>query len=145
IRDHFDQVLDDENLPQNLVFYSDGSEWGPLSGNASVHPTLEAPQLLTAEQAQQQAKKFDKYRALAQKPSDLAKGKQLFTTKCLVCHQHAGSGGNIGPALDGIGLKDIDSILRNLVTPSAAMEGGYRSYQILTTSGKFYSGLFVSE
>ena len=101
--------------------------------------------MLTAVQAKQQAELFAKYRRLAQQSGDAAAGKAIFTKICLDCHQHAEKGGNIGPALDGIGLTGTEALLRNTLTPSAAMEGGYKNYQVLTRAGKIVQGLLVSE
>jgi putative heme-binding domain-containing protein len=145
IRDNFDRSFSGEDLPEGLVHYFDGTDWGKLSGKARVQPTLESPKLLTALQAKQQAELFAKYRRLAQQSGDAAAGKAIFTKICLVCHQHAEKGGNIGPALDGIGLTGTEALLRNTLTPSAAMEGGYKNYQVLTRAGKIVQGLLVSE
>jgi len=35
--------------------------------------------------------------------------------------------------------------LRNILTPNAAMEGGYRNYQVLTHSGRVIAGFLVSQ
>ena len=145
IRDNFDRSFAGEARPKGLVHYFAGADWGKLSGSASVQPTLNAPALLTAEQAKKQAELFAKYRHLAERSGDVAKGKTLFTKNCLVCHQQGGTGGNIGPALDGIGLKETESLLRNILTPSAAMEGGYRNYRVLTRNGRIEQGLLVSQ
>ena len=45
----------------------------------------------------------------------------------------------------GRGHKDVDALLRNLLTPNAAIEGGYRKYRVLTRTGRLLEGLLVSE
>lgn len=145
IRDNFDRSFKGLPQPPELVKYYSGDDWGPLSGKASVQPALDAKQLLTPEQAKQQEALFDKYRQLAEKPGDLTRGKALFVKSCLVCHQQGGQGGNIAPPLDGIGLLETESMLRNILTPSAAMEGGYRTYQVVTRDGRVVQGLLVSD
>jgi len=145
IRDNFDRSFAGEERPDGLAHYFAGTDWGTLSGNAQVQPTLEGPLLLDAEQAKRQTALFAKYRQLAEQPGDAAAGQVRFTKTCLVCHQHRGTGGKLGPALDGIGLTGTESLLRNILTPSAAMEGGYRTYQVLTYSGQVIQGMLVSQ
>ena len=145
VRDNFDRSFSAEQLPKGLMQYFDGSNWGMLSGRARVEPTLETPKLLRAEQARQQREVFTKYRQLALRSGDAAAGKALFKKTCLVGHQQDGAGGNIGPPLDGIGLTGTEALSRNVLTPSAAMEGGYRNFRVLSKSGRVVQGLLVSE
>ncbi|NOY42908.1 MAG: DUF1080 domain-containing protein [Planctomycetes bacterium] len=145
IRDNFDRSFVGEANPDGLVHYLKGPDWGQLSGKARVQPTLDVPKLITAKQAKLQAELFAKYRQLAERPGNLKAGKALFTKSCLVCHQQGGKGGNIGPPLDGIGLSGTETLLRNILTPSAAMEGGYRMYRAITVSGQIAQGMLVSQ
>ena len=48
------------------------------------------------------------------------------------------------PPLDGVGHTGVEAILRNLLTPSAAIEGGYRSFSVLTRDGLVVEGLLAS-
>lgn len=145
IRTTFDRAYAESDKMPGLVYHLHGDQWGELSGSATTLATLDAPKLLSEKEANQQQALFDRYRKLAQSAGNHENGKQLFAKTCLSCHQFAGQGGNIGPALDGIGLRGTEAILRNVLTPSAAIEGGYRSYQVMTTAGQIYSGLLVSE
>jgi putative heme-binding domain-containing protein len=38
----------------------------------------------------------------------------------------------------------VEAILRHVLTPSAAMEGGYRSFRVVTRDGRVIQGLLVS-
>lgn len=145
IRDNFDRSFAGEPKPKGLVQLLAGNDWGKLSGQASVEPTLEAPTLLTAAQAKEQAEKFHKFRQLAELKGDATNGRELFTALCLSCHQQGGKGGQIAPALDGLANTGVDAILRNVLTPNAAMEGGYRKYRVETRDGELLEGLLVSE
>ncbi len=42
-------------------------------------------------------------------------------------------------------LTGTEALLRNVLTPSIAMEGGYRSFRVLTKSGRIVQGLLVSQ
>lgn len=47
---------------------------------------------------------------------------------CLACHQIAGEGAPIGPALDGIGARhDADYIRRAILEPNADTAAGYEA------------------
>ncbi|MFM8378568.1 MAG: family 16 glycoside hydrolase [Planctomycetia bacterium] len=130
--------------PPSLVTFHGGSSWGELVGQARVEPALDAPRLVTAADVRARVEKFARFRSLAEAQGDAARGRDLFATKCLTCHQQGGQGGNIGPALDGLGLSGVEAILRHVLTPNAAMEGGYRSFRVVTRDGRVIQGLLVS-
>ncbi|HSJ04105.1 MAG TPA: c-type cytochrome, partial [Verrucomicrobium sp.] len=88
--------------------------------------------------------KLAKYKAVAQRPGDAKAGQPLFAGICLSCHTLAGKGGNLAPALDGSGHRDLDGLLRALITPNAAMEGGYRAFRIDTRDGRLVEGFLVT-
>jgi putative heme-binding domain-containing protein len=115
-----------------------------LAGQARVEPALDAPRLVTDADVQARAQKFARFRELAESGGDATRGRAVFTTKCLTCHQQGGQGGRIGPALDGLGLTGVEAILRHVLTPNAAMEGGYRSFRVVTRDGRVIQGLLVS-
>ncbi len=145
IRADFDRSFaDDPARPPSLVTFHGGTSWGEIGGDARVEPALDAPKLVTAAELVERRQKFATYRAFAETPGDAAKGKALFATKCLTCHQQGGEGGRIGPALDGLALTGVEAILRNVLTPNAAMEGGYRNFRVITRDGRIVQGLLVS-
>ena len=88
--------------------------------------------------------KFSKYRALAEKPGDATKGKTT-AALCQACHLMGPTGGNIGPNLSGVGAMGTEAILRNILTPNAAMENGYRIYRVEMKNGDLVEAFFVSE
>ncbi|MFM8413421.1 MAG: family 16 glycoside hydrolase [Planctomycetota bacterium] len=146
IRADFDRSFDgDAGRPASLVSFHGGAAWGPLAGDARVEPALDAPALVTAAELAARAEKFARFRQLAEVGGDPEKGRQLFATRCLTCHQQGGQGGRIGPALDGLGITGLEAILRNVLTPNAAMEGGYRNFRVVTKDGRIVQGLFVSQ
>jgi len=145
IRADFDRsYVGDDDRPASLATFHGGTSWGDVSGTARVEPSLDAPKLVTAAELVQRIEKFAKFRALAESKGDAAKGQALFTAKCLTCHQQGGQGGKVGPALDGLGITGVEAILRNVLTPNAAMEGGYRNFRVVTKDGRIVQGLLVS-
>jgi putative heme-binding domain-containing protein len=145
IRSDFDRSYHgDSRRPPSLVSFHDGTSWGELAGDARVEPAPDAPALVTAAELAKRAEKFAAFRRLATADGDAAKGRAVFAARCLTCHQQGGQGGRVGPALDGVGLTGVEAILRNVLTPNAAMEGGYRNFRIVTRDGRIVQGLLVS-
>jgi putative heme-binding domain-containing protein len=145
IRENFDRTFQGEAKPETLVHHFSGANWGKLSGAARTEPVDDLPTLLTGAEATMQAEKFAKFRTLAGARGNPDHGRALFTSVCLTCHQLAGQGGQIAPALDGVGITGVEALLRNILTPNAAMEGGYRKYRVETRDGELVEGLLVSE
>lgn len=78
------------------------------------------------------------------------KGRALFLdekrTRCAICHQVNGKGGKVGPDLSRIGGKfDRPHLIESLLHPSQQIVEGYRSSNILTTSGKLLAGIIKEE
>jgi putative heme-binding domain-containing protein len=131
--------------PAGLVGVFGGTSWGKLHGGAKVQKTQDFPPLLTPAEAATLAEKFSKFHALAETSGDAAKGKALFATVCQQCHSVAGQGGQVGPVLNGAGTMGVESLLRNLLTPNAAMEPGYRVFRVELKDGDVLDGVRVSE
>jgi putative heme-binding domain-containing protein len=128
-----------------LVTLFTGTNWGKLHGGAKVQKTQDFPVLLTAAEAAALAARFEHFRGLAGKDGNKARGEGLFTTTCMGCHSVAGRGGQIGPVLNGAGALGIEALLRNILTPNAAMEPGYRAFRVELKEGDVLDGLLVSQ
>lgn len=131
--------------PSELVGLFAGTSWGKLHSGARVQKTQDFPALLTSAEAKAMAERFAYFRQLAEKDGDSHRGAGLFTTTCQGCHTVAGRGGQIGPVLNGAGAMGVESLLRNVLTPNAAMEPGYRAFRVETTDGELHDGLLVSQ
>lgn len=146
IRADFDRTLAGEARPPGLVFFASGSgPWGDLGGGARVEKIADAPALLSAEQAREQQALFEKYQRLAESSGDRAKGQALFGSLCQICHSVGGQGAQLGPVLNGAAANGMDGLLRAVLTPNAAMEGGYRTFRIELTDGDVVEGFLVSQ
>ena len=91
------------------------------------------------------AEKFSRFHALADKSGVAAQGRELFSKTCQSCHSVAGQGGQVGPVLNGAGALGVESLLRNILTPNAAMEPGYRVFRVELKDGDVLDGIRVSE
>ena len=107
--------------------------------------TADFPPLLSAEESKALAGKFTKFHAMADKAGDLTRGRTLFTAICQQCHSVGGQGGQVGPVLNGAGALGVEALLRNLLTPSAAMEPGYRLFRVELKEGDVLDGILVSQ
>ncbi len=106
---------------------------------------IQPPNMMTAAQAEAQKQRFDKYRALAAAGGDLKQGKVAYQIYCGACHIVDGVGGDIGPALDGVGAKTADGLLRSVLTPNAGVESGYRILNVETRDGQLLQGFLAAE
>ncbi len=122
-----------------------GKPWTGLHGRAEQRIVADPPPLLGEAEARALREKLDRFRRLQEGPGDGAAGKAVFARTCQTCHTLRGEGGPIGPNLDGIGLRDPENLLRAIVTPSAAIEGGYRLFRVRTKDGDVLDGLLVRE
>jgi putative heme-binding domain-containing protein len=110
---------------------------------ARIAKTIDTPPLLTEQAAKALDTKFAKFTALAPK-GDPNAGKAL-SALCMACHQIGNAGGQIGPNLSGAGAMGLEAVLRNILTPNAAMEPGYRIYRVEMKNGDLIDAFFVSE
>ena len=146
IRKSFDRShAADPARPPALERVFAAADWGQLHGAARVERVMDAPELLTPAEAAAQEEKFKRFRALANARGNAERGRELFAASCLACHQQGGKGGQIGPTLDGVGLTGVEALLRNLLTPSAAMESAYRTYRVVTRDGTVHEGFLAEE
>jgi len=81
------------------------------------------------------------------KGGDWNAGKALFfgEAKCATCHTLRGEGGAIGPNLSNLHEVNPESVLQDIIEPSAKINPDHVSYIITTTSGDTVSGLVRQE
>jgi putative heme-binding domain-containing protein len=81
------------------------------------------------------------------KGGDWAAGRALFfgDAKCSTCHTVKGEGGNLGPNLSNLTHVNPESVLQDIVEPSARINPDHVSYIIQTKAGDTLSGLVRQE
>ena len=139
LRANFDRVIE---TADGMKRYDDA--WGKLSKGCRIAKTTDIPPLLTKEQAEKLDTQFAHYSELGHKKGDIEKGKAL-SAICLACHTIGATGGQIGPNLSGAGAMGLEGVLRNIMTPNAAMEAGYRTFRVELKSGDIVDAFFVNE
>ena len=74
-----------------------------------------------------------------------AKGAEIFTKTCAVCHQIDGQGVLIGPQLDGVGGRGVERLIEDILDPNRNVDSAFRSSTFVLTDGEVVSGLFRRE
>jgi putative heme-binding domain-containing protein len=82
---------------------------------------------------------------LTKKKGDAEMGKLVFKNQCSKCHVHGGEGTAIGPDLTGMAVHPREELLINILDPSRSVEGNFRVWRVVLTSGKILNGLLASE
>jgi putative heme-binding domain-containing protein len=72
-------------------------------------------------------------------------GKQVFQEQCARCHALFGKGGKVGPDLTSYRRDDLESMLLNIVNPSAEIREGFASQVVATTDGRTLSGILIEQ
>ncbi|MEW6156776.1 MAG: PVC-type heme-binding CxxCH protein [Verrucomicrobiota bacterium] len=145
IRADFDRGYDEPSKPASLAHRFAGMDWGKMRKGASVVRVGDHAALMSSIEAVRLAEKFSAFRKLAEQTGDSAKGKGLFQMLCQSCHSVGGEGGQVGPVLNGAGALGIEALLRNILTPSAAMEPGYRLFRVERVDGEVLDGILVTQ
>jgi putative membrane-bound dehydrogenase-like protein len=77
-------------------------------------------------------------------PGDLARGHDIFTKSCAVCHSLFGEGGKVGPDLTHSN-RDREFLLGSMVDPSASIRKEYLAYELATKDGRILSGVIAEQ
>lgn len=75
---------------------------------------------------------------------DWKRGQEIFfgnTAQCSACHKIAGKGAAVGPDLSNLVHRDVASVTRDIIQPSAAINPDYIPMTVLLASGEILSGL----
>jgi putative heme-binding domain-containing protein len=79
---------------------------------------------------------------------DWQRGKQVFMSPqaaCSVCHQVRGEGGVIGPDLSNLVHRDYESVLKDIVQPSAAINPDRIAYSVVLRDGTSTAGMLLDD
>jgi len=76
---------------------------------------------------------------------DPARGHEIFTKICGVCHTIFGEGGKVGPDLTEANRTDREFLLASIVDPSAAIRKEFIAYEVETKDDRMLSGVIVDQ
>ncbi|WP_439559535.1 PVC-type heme-binding CxxCH protein [Dyadobacter sp.] len=92
------------------------------------------------------ARKHPETKELIALKGDAAKGKQVFTNYCSVCHQVNGEGMDFGPKLSEIGSKlPKEAQYAAIFEPSAGIGFGYEGFEVTFKDGSVVTGIVASK
>jgi putative heme-binding domain-containing protein len=74
---------------------------------------------------------------------NFSEGKKVFQTACATCHKLFGEGNSVGPDLTSADRKNIDSLLANIVDPSAYIRPEFVSYRAELKDESVFDGLMA--
>lgn len=143
IRAHFDRSIP---AGESALLFNgtNGQGWGKTTPAAALVRTLDLPPVMSEEEAKAFDEKYQHYLALAKSPGDPVAG-QALSALCTSCHLIGSSGGTMGPNLSSVGSMGPEAIIRNILTPNAAIEPGYRIFRVTLKDGSLLDAFFVSE
>jgi len=73
------------------------------------------------------------------------RGKEIFTVACAACHRVQGEGGEIGPQLDGIGMRGLDRLLEDVIDPNRNVDLNYRASRVELNNGEVIVARVLSQ
>lgn len=88
---------------------------------------------------------IQQYQSALTLTGDRDRGMEVFKKTCSACHRMGNIGHEVGPNLLSISDKRPQSILSNVLDPSAAVEARYLTYIALTSDGRIHNGLLATE
>jgi len=77
--------------------------------------------------------------------ADAGTGRQVYAKNCAACHKLYDEGGDVGPALTGSQLSNLDYLLENVLDPSAVVPNDYRVVVIDMLDGRRINGIVRAE
>jgi len=77
------------------------------------------------------------------KDGNLTSGKELFASRCALCHTLFGEGQNIGPDLTGAERTNLDNMLLSIVDPSVAIREGFTLFRFQLKDGRDLVGFIT--
>ncbi|MBI3853327.1 MAG: c-type cytochrome [Verrucomicrobia bacterium] len=68
-------------------------------------------------------------------------GARIFTQNCAVCHSLDGTGGLVGPQLDGIGNRGLERLVEDVLDPNRNVDRAFHTHILTLMNGDVISGL----
>jgi putative membrane-bound dehydrogenase-like protein len=76
---------------------------------------------------------------------DPKKGHALFAQRCGACLAIFGQGGRVGPDLTSFKRDDLNTMLLNIINPSAEIREGFENFMIKTKDGRRLTGILAQQ
>jgi putative heme-binding domain-containing protein len=76
---------------------------------------------------------------------DAAKGRAIYTERCVSCHRAEGQGFQLGPDLVTVKTTGREKLLLSIIDPNKEVAPQFLAFNLETKDGESYSGLIVSD
>ncbi|MBI3878159.1 MAG: ThuA domain-containing protein, partial [Verrucomicrobia bacterium] len=100
---------------------------------------------LRGPEAKQKDELIAKFTPEVTKKGDPAKGKELFTVNCAVCHQLGDLGKRVGPPLTGMGAHGPAELLVSILDPNREVDASFVAVTVETKDGEQLDGVVTRE
>jgi putative heme-binding domain-containing protein len=68
--------------------------------------------------------------------TDPVNGSRVFAQYCAVCHHYRDTGGNVGPSLDGIGVRGMARLFEDILDPNRNIDPAFQRTTVTLKSGE---------
>ncbi len=72
-------------------------------------------------------------------------GARVFQKTCIKCHKLDGKGANVGPDISDVRNRSREALLYDILDPNRKVEPRFMDYSVVTTDGRTFNGLMISE
>jgi putative membrane-bound dehydrogenase-like protein len=104
-----------------------------------------AARLFAAATSETRQKVIDRFKAAADKPGDVARGREVFRRECASCHVAGNLGQNVGPSIASIGTKTATELLVSVLDPNREVDPRYLNYTVTLADERTTSGIITAE
>lgn len=87
----------------------------------------------------------ERYRPALTLKASAAAGFQVFQKSCAKCHKVDGKGHEVGPDISDVRNRSREALLYDILDPNLKVEPRFTDYLVLTSDGRTFNGLMVSE
>jgi len=127
----------DESTLRKILLHDDQENgelvrkhWGTITGTTTEEMRNHVKQLTTA---------------IRSGSGDPYAGKKHYNKTCAKCHRLFEEGADIGPNLTSYQRDNLESMLLNVVNPSAEIREGFGTYNVFTADGRVLSGFLADQ
>ncbi|MEO2028540.1 MAG: PVC-type heme-binding CxxCH protein [Fuerstiella sp.] len=87
----------------------------------------------------------DEYQPALTMDASAERGAAVFAKTCIKCHKIDGKGHNVGPDISDTRRRSKDALLYDILDPNRRVDPQFSDYVVVTTDGRTFNGLLVSD
>jgi putative membrane-bound dehydrogenase-like protein len=144
--DRVSQLLDAVESKKVLAGQLEPARVNQLRKYPNAKIQQRAERLLAGQGSSDRQQVLNDYRSALSLKTDSGRGKIVFKKVCSTCHRLENEGVEVGPdLLSALRNKTPETLLIDILDPSREVDPRYLNYQIITNSGRVFTGLIASE